>query len=177
MKHLNFSEILQVILAVNKRNKKTIGWVKQEAIVNSIFQFLEVPGKEDEEFYVSTSDCSKYFNGRKNIPQKLKNYLAQQDFSQIVEKFAQRMMQYTEISTISVAKKLYDVAGEQTTNSNHENPSFLEQEKRLASYYSQEKYHHYIATTILFSLIHVPNILNRQQEDPPSLIASTSIRT
>lgn len=88
MKHLNFSEILQVILAVNKRNKKTIGWVKQEAIVNSIFQFLEVPGKEDEEFYVSTSDCSKYFNGRKNIPQKLKNYLAQQDFSQIVEKFA-----------------------------------------------------------------------------------------
>ena len=56
MKHLNFSEILQIILAVNKRNKKTIGWVKQEAIVNSIFQFLEIPGKEDEEFYVSTSD-------------------------------------------------------------------------------------------------------------------------
>ncbi|HEM6393363.1 TPA: hypothetical protein U2D41_000774 [Streptococcus suis] len=132
---LSFSEILQVILTVNKRKKKNVGWVKQEAIVNSIFQFLEIPGKEDEEFYVSTSDCSKYFNGRKNIPQKLKNYLAQQDFSQIVEKFAQRTMQYTETSTISVAKKLYDVAGEQTNVPNSENQLFLEQKKRLHSFY------------------------------------------
>ncbi|HEP1813734.1 TPA: hypothetical protein VB864_000092 [Streptococcus suis] len=161
---LSFSEILQVILAVNKRKKKNVGWVKQEAIVNSIFQFLEVPGKEDEEFYVSTSDCSKYFNGRKNIPHKLKNYLAQQDFSQVVEKFAQRLLHYPETSTVGVAKKLHEMASEQTDVLNSEKQSFLEQEKRLTSLYSQEKYTHYIATTILFSLIHIPNIPSCQQE-------------
>lgn len=53
MKHLNFSEILQVILAVNKRNKKTIGWVKQEAIVNSIFQFLEIPARKMRNFMLA----------------------------------------------------------------------------------------------------------------------------
>ncbi|MGU7914404.1 hypothetical protein ACS60K_00645 [Streptococcus suis] len=161
---LSFSEILQVILAVNKRKKKNVGWVKQEAIVNSIFQFLEIPGKEDEEFYVSISDCSKYFNGRKNIPHKLKNYLAQQDFSQVVEKFAQRLLQYPETSTVSVAKKLHEMASEQTDVLNSEKQTFLEQEKRLNSFYSQEKYTHYIATTILFSLIHIPNIPSCQQE-------------
>ncbi|HFU4054068.1 TPA: hypothetical protein ACGO6G_000098 [Streptococcus suis] len=161
---LSFSEILQVILAVNKRKKKNVGWVKQEAIVNSIFQFLEIPGKEDEEFYISISDCSKYFNGRKNIPHKLKNYLAQQDFSQVVEKFAQRLLQYPETSTVGVAKKLHEMASEQTDVLNSEKQTFLEQEKRLNSFYSQEKYTHYIATTILFSLIHIPNIPSCQQE-------------
>ncbi len=165
MNLLSFSEILQIILSTNKRKKTTTGWVKQEAIVNSIFQFLEIPGKEDEEFYVSTSDCSKYFNGRKNIPHKLKNYLAQQDFSQVVEKFAQRLLQYPGTSTISVAKKLYDLAGEQTDVLNSENQTCLEQEKRLNSFYSQEKYAHYIAATILFSLIHVPNVPNCQQNE------------
>ncbi|HFI0419264.1 TPA: hypothetical protein ACGOW9_000401 [Streptococcus suis] len=161
---LSFSEILQVILAVNKRKKKNVGWVKQEAIVNSIFQFLEIPGKEDEEFYVSISDCSKYFNGRKNIPHKLKNYLAQQDFSQVVEKFAQRLLQYPETSTVGVAKKLHEMASEQTDVLNSEKQIFLEQEKRLTSLYSQEKFTHYIATSILFSLLHIPNIPSCQQE-------------
>lgn len=161
---LSFSEILQVILAVNKRKKKNVGWVKQEAIVNSIFQFLEIPGKEDEEFYVSISDCSKYFNGRKNIPHKLKNYLAQQDFSQVVEKFAQRLLQYPETSTVGVAKKLHEMASEQTDVLNSEKQTFLEQEKRLTSLYSQEKFTHYIATSILFSLLHIPNIPSCQQE-------------
>ncbi|MGG6738784.1 UNVERIFIED_CONTAM: hypothetical protein QE602_06090 [Streptococcus suis] len=165
MKLLSFSEILQIILSVNKRKKKTAGWVKQEAIVNSIFQFLEIPGKEDEDFYVSTSDCSKYFNGRKNIPQKIRNYLAQQESPQIIEKFAQQLLQYTETSNVTVAKKLHETATEQTPVATCENLQFLEQEKRLNSFYSQEKYAHYIAATILFSLIHVPNAPNCQQEE------------
>ena len=68
-----FSEILKTILITSKSNGKNTGWVKQEVIVNSIFSFLNIPGKKDEEFYINISDCSKYFNSKKISLKKLKN--------------------------------------------------------------------------------------------------------
>ncbi len=110
MRHLTFSEILQTILSVNKRKNKTTGWVKQEATVNSIFQVIGVPGKADEEFYVNTSDCSKYFNSRKNIPNKIRKFIAKQPFTELVEIFADRINRHPDIPATAIATKLFEQA-------------------------------------------------------------------
>ncbi|HFI0448826.1 TPA: hypothetical protein ACGOY6_001038 [Streptococcus suis] len=169
MKLLSFSEILQIILSTNKRKKKTTGWVKQEAIVNSIFQLLQIPGKNDEEFYVSTSDCSKYFNGRKNIPQKIKTYLANSDYSKLVEDFAQHLNTYKDSATSTIAKRLYDASTQSEDTIFDESHHFMEQKTQLESFYTQEKFAHFIASAILFALIYVPNIPCNKQGSTSNL--------
>lgn len=171
MRHLTFSEILQTILSVNKRKNKTTGWVKQEATVNSIFQVIGVPGKADEEFYVNTSDCSKYFNGRKNIPNKIRKFIAKQSFTELVELFAGRINRHPDIPAKAIATALFEQAKQGEASSlipTYTDDIRYQQEQTLNQLFSQKQYAQYIATTIIFSLLYVSNIGTAPSVDFPS---------
>ncbi len=171
MRHLTFSEILQTILSINKTNNKTTGWVKQEATVNSIFQVIGVPGKADEEFYVNTSDCSKYFNGRKNIPNKIRKFIAKQPFTELAEIFADKINHHPDIPATAIATALFEQAKQGEISSlipTCTDDIRYQQEQTLNQLFSKKLYAQYISTTILFSLLYVSNIDTTPSVDFPS---------
>lgn len=160
MKHLRFCEILQIILPISKRKNNSTGWTKQEATINSIFQAIGIPGKTTEEFYVDSSSCSKYYTGNKPIPQKIRRYIAKEDQEALLDSFAKKILQTSNVSLSTIAKKLYSQATmqEASTDSIEISPVLhQEQVQNLQAYFSQKQYAHYIASTILFSLLYVPN--------------------
>lgn len=171
MRHLTFSDILQTILSVSRRKNKTTGWVKQEATVNSIFQVIGIPGKADEDFYVNTSDCSKYFNGRKNIPNKIRKFIAKQSFTELAETFADKINRHPDIPAKAIATALFEQAKQGEASSlipTCTDDIRYQQEQTLNQLFSQKQYAQYITTTIIFSLLYVSNIGTAPYVDFPS---------
>lgn len=173
MTFLRFHNIIHTISQTCKTSSSSSKWKNQEAIINFIFHSLDIhnsPYSTEQDDYISSSACSKYSNAKKNIPRWARKQLLSADWEAQQGKLVHTLTKINNFPIKEVAKKLYLLAREQQISQSDCYPelqtiTYISIKTRAEEYYSQEKYHHYIATIILFSLIHVPNILNCQQEE------------
>ncbi|HEM3576509.1 TPA: hypothetical protein U1C15_000116 [Streptococcus suis] len=173
MTFLRFHDLVHAISQTCKASSSSSKWTKQEAIINFIFHTLDIhnsPYSTDQDDYVSSSACSKYGNAKKNIPKWARKQLLLADWETLQEKLVHTIAASHHFPSKDVAKKLYFLAQEKPISQSDcypelETSNFVAIKTRAEKFYSQEKYTHYIAATILFSLIHIPNVPSCQQEE------------
>lgn len=170
---LLFSDLLNIILETSKNKKLTSGWLTQEIVVNSIFNYLEIKKLIDGkyvDYYMSPPSCSLYFQSKKSLPNWIRQELLSRNLDDLHNNLSQRLSTDPTLPLSSIVTKIRKMYLRKNFK-----PSPLQSDtihlrqffdiEQLEMWYGQKEFAQFLSAVILHCSLYTLNCQNAHHSD------------
>ncbi|HEM5097597.1 TPA: hypothetical protein U1265_000627 [Streptococcus suis] len=165
MVQLLLGDVFSSILETSKEQKITSGWLTQEYVVNTIYQYFQLKKNingEEVDYYVSAPSCSLYFQSKKTLPPWYRNAILSSNMDELFLSITAKFENNHTLPLKAIVKKLRKIY----LHENFQQTQIFENVKTNRNFFNineleiwnKKKQYSYILTAILFHcLLFIPN--------------------